>query len=449
MTPDLGFARLHITLLTGSAESVVTFQTFADCKTSPTSSNLARILHGTLAQHYDALASLSMRGGGVFVTVNRTDLAGRKEDNIIGVRSLFVDGDGMAMPTWALTPSFTCARDPLHWHAYWLVSDGVIERFTADQTRLIKHYGSDPKPKDLPRVMRLAGFPHQKDPANHAVYAVAVASGKTYTRAEVLAAHPGPAVDPVGDDQDETPIEDHVDASNDRQPVAWRGAPQEREALALRHAMGIRSVEGQLGSDQLMRVLRDLLDGFALDCDGKSPAFSRVVRAWNQFQNPPWSDAELAHKRDDVVRIPPKAPRGYLLPQEGDAWPPLISLDGSTPPEIPATAYPGWLGGMVAAVAESCEVPTELPGLIGLALASGGAARRYVVEVRPGYAEPINMWCCAAYPSGGRKTAVMKDMFAPIVKVERRLMQIGMQEHELWEARQEPKSKKSTNRKAS
>src|SRR5208337_3895469 len=71
-----------------------------------------------LADNFAELARLSARGAGVFVTVNRTDLKGRRKENIVAVRALFVDLDGAPI---------VC---------------------------------------DLPRVMRLPSFPHQKNPDN-------------------------------------------------------------------------------------------------------------------------------------------------------------------------------------------------------------------------------------------------------------------------------------------
>ena len=64
-------------------------------------------MHGSLAGKFAELSRLSALGAGVFVTVNRTDLKGRRKENIIAVRALFVDLDGAPIPTslgWGYRP---------------------------------------------------------------------------------------------------------------------------------------------------------------------------------------------------------------------------------------------------------------------------------------------------------------------------------------------------------
>jgi hypothetical protein len=49
------------------------------------------------------------------------------------------------------------------WHIYWCVDDAPLSGFAETQKKLSALFGSDPSVCDLPRVMRLPGFPHQKD----------------------------------------------------------------------------------------------------------------------------------------------------------------------------------------------------------------------------------------------------------------------------------------------
>ena len=48
------------------------------------------------------------------------------------------------------------------WHTYWKADDCPLEEFTLRQKQIAAKFGSDPKVVDLPRVMRLPGFLHQK-----------------------------------------------------------------------------------------------------------------------------------------------------------------------------------------------------------------------------------------------------------------------------------------------
>ena len=89
--PDLDEAKRFLRCLDPEARRF-TFQTFDDCE--PKDSRLARIFHGTLAEHADTLCNLNRRGAGVCVAVNITDGSGRARPNITSVRALFLDLDG-------------------------------------------------------------------------------------------------------------------------------------------------------------------------------------------------------------------------------------------------------------------------------------------------------------------------------------------------------------------
>lgn len=148
--------------LAGCAETPMTFQTFDD-NASRKDKALARVMHGSIVELAPTLEALNERGAGVFVTVNATDLKGRREENITGLRALFVDADGVKLPTsWRLEPSIII-ESKRGQHAYWLLHpDEPLELFTGAQMQLASVLGTDPKVKDLPRVMRLPGFKHMK-----------------------------------------------------------------------------------------------------------------------------------------------------------------------------------------------------------------------------------------------------------------------------------------------
>ena len=120
------------------------FQTFDD-DAARKSRNLARVLYGTIDQHFAALENLNMKGAGVFATINRTDGKGRERDNIVGIRAVFVDLDGVPLAPvmqWALAPHIVVESSPGRYHAYWLVDDTVaVTEFTGLQKRLAKLFG--------------------------------------------------------------------------------------------------------------------------------------------------------------------------------------------------------------------------------------------------------------------------------------------------------------------
>lgn len=144
--------------------NAVTFQTFDD-DDERKDSTLARILHGTLEEHREGLSRLNEQGAGIFVMVNEGDGRGRRKQNVTAVRAVFVDLDGapldpiLALP---LKPNLIVESSPGRYHAYWLVSDLSLYRFTQVQRALAHRFQGDESVCDLPRVMRLPGFWHRK-----------------------------------------------------------------------------------------------------------------------------------------------------------------------------------------------------------------------------------------------------------------------------------------------
>jgi hypothetical protein len=143
---------------------IFTFQTFDDDKNRKDRS-LARILHGTLDQHLQTLIRLQQQGAGVFVMVNQGDGQGRSAANVLCVRAHVLDLDGAPLePVMEseLPPHIVVESSPDKWHAYWLVEDCPLQEFKARQHALAARFNGDMAVCDLPRVMRLPGFWHQK-----------------------------------------------------------------------------------------------------------------------------------------------------------------------------------------------------------------------------------------------------------------------------------------------
>lgn len=142
-----------------------TFQTFHDKKVDKKRTALIRQLHGTFSDHRETLAKLNRDGAGIFVTVNETDCKGRASKNITSVRAVFVDLDGAPLKPvqeFYLQPSIIVETSHKKWHAYWLVDDLKKPDFKKMQQTIAQTFEGDPAVNDLPRVMRLPGFYHQK-----------------------------------------------------------------------------------------------------------------------------------------------------------------------------------------------------------------------------------------------------------------------------------------------
>jgi hypothetical protein len=96
-------------------------------------------------------------------------------------------------------------------------------------------------------------------------------------------------------------------------------------------------------------------------------------------------------------------------------WPDLIPLESPTLPRMRSTLLPGFAGKFVRALSAATETSPELAFAMVLGAVATAAARRFVVQVMPGYIEPPNIWILAAQPSGTRKSVVQSATTKPLV----------------------------------
>jgi hypothetical protein len=146
-----------------------TFQLFND-----SGSGGAQIFHGTLDELWPKVLALNTPQGGVgvFVVVAETDLQGRRAENIVRTRALFADADGKQQVASCASVLKTCGVSPSMVvnsgrgaHVYFC-TDVPLQQFSSLQKQLSVKLGTDGAVKDLPRVMRLPGTLHLKDPVN-------------------------------------------------------------------------------------------------------------------------------------------------------------------------------------------------------------------------------------------------------------------------------------------
>ncbi len=140
-----------------------TFQTFPDQK-GQGRQLYPHVLHGTLEEHIETLTTLNKATAGIYIMVNEGNLKGRSAKNVVRVRALFADFDGVPLPEmWVLEPSIIVESSQGKYHTYWLLADTLpFDDFKPLQKAIAEIFGSDNKVCDLPRVMRLPAFYHQK-----------------------------------------------------------------------------------------------------------------------------------------------------------------------------------------------------------------------------------------------------------------------------------------------
>lgn len=103
------------------------------------------------------------------LTINETNGRGRKTTDVIKVRSVWADFDGVRLPNkWDYKPSMIIETSPGRFHAYWFTVldnshyETPLKAFTPLQEGVAKKFNSDKFVKDLPKAMRMPGFYHCK-----------------------------------------------------------------------------------------------------------------------------------------------------------------------------------------------------------------------------------------------------------------------------------------------
>lgn len=148
-------------------KDLITFQTFGD-KKKHDYRKLTRVFHGLTDENLEKCAVLNRAGAGIFFMVNQGDGQGRASENVKRIRAIFLDcdsdGDNVLDRVGAadLKPHIIVQTSPGKYHIYYIVEQFPIEEFSTVQKSLAANFGTDVSVSDLPRVMRLPGFYHQK-----------------------------------------------------------------------------------------------------------------------------------------------------------------------------------------------------------------------------------------------------------------------------------------------
>ena len=140
-------------------------------------------------------------------------------------------------------------------------------------------------------------------------------------------------------------------------------------------------------------------------CEGIAPllAAEQVLR-WFGLDD---AVRPLARPGDDSARPPWKHPL------------PLYDRQGGVP--FPVHALGTSLREWVEAEAGATQTPPDLAAVVALATLSACVSKKFEVEIRPGWREPLNTYWLVALDPGNRKSAVFRDAVRPILDFEQQL----------------------------
>jgi len=96
---------------------------------------------------------------------------------------------------------------------------------------------------------------------------------------------------------------------------------------------------------------------------------------------------------------------------------------GNTLPDFPIEVLPHVVNNMVREVAEATQTDPGMSGTVALGVMATAVGGQVEVHVRPGYSEPTNLFTAIVARPGERKSAICTFMTAPLVDLERELVQ--------------------------
>jgi replicative DNA helicase len=99
-------------------------------------------------------------------------------------------------------------------------------------------------------------------------------------------------------------------------------------------------------------------------------------------------------------------------------WPAPALFYEAHLPVFPVSVLPEWQREFVEAEATATQTPLDLAAMLSLSVLAGACAKKVAVQVRPGFVEPVNLYCVISLPSANRKSRVFRDMVEPMEERE-------------------------------
>ncbi|MCU7803185.1 MAG: DUF3987 domain-containing protein [Candidatus Thiodiazotropha sp. (ex Lucinoma borealis)] len=99
-------------------------------------------------------------------------------------------------------------------------------------------------------------------------------------------------------------------------------------------------------------------------------------------------------------------------------WPPIVPLMAVDLPPFPVEALPPVLRRFSEEVAESYQVPVDMPAMLTIATAAVPLAKYLRIRIGPDWSEPCNVYMAIASPPANRKSPVFATVTKPLFKFE-------------------------------
>ena len=262
--------------------------------------NGARNLDGTLVHQFDELQTLNSAGYGIYFVVND---GGHTDSNVKTGRAIFYEHDNLDKPIqidlWQTLglpePTIQIDTGGKSIHSYWTFDQPIsIAQWRILQTDLLNFAAADRSIKNPSRVMRLAGFTHQKSGGESVIISN---SGKRYSFEELRSVVT--VVEPIAVPAPKSSLKPSQPAyiGMDEIPLIKCIAPKHRDLIASgmgeggRDNTGIAVAKDLIGTEQHLRSIGQRSDGDARSlfddyCNRCNPPLTGkdVDRIWNSAE---------------------------------------------------------------------------------------------------------------------------------------------------------------------
>ena len=127
-----------------------------------------------------------------------------------------------------------------------------------------------------------------------------------------------------------------------------------------------------------------------------------------------FNDLHTARSLEAVAQVVEEARKQDNACSMPEEWPEPVVFTGHNVPLLNLQALPPVLGDFCRELAEEKQVPPELVLSNVLAVLATAAQARYVVRVRDGFTEPLNLYTICPLDPANRKSAVVESCTAPL-----------------------------------
>jgi replicative DNA helicase len=178
------------------------------------------------------------------------------------------------------------------------------------------------------------------------------------------------------------------------------------------------------GRDGAVGTATQLVHGLARPVRYAFPPGAKDIRDWfldQDLGDPGGADwaATRERLRDGLLEALLASAR--LEPVWEAGWEEPLPFHDVALPAFPVEALAPWQRAFVKAEATATQTPPDLPAMLVLSVTSVACARKFVVKIKDGYVEPVNIYTATGLPPASRKSAVFRDVKEPVETHEREL----------------------------